>query len=403
MFWGLIMEPHKRYSQTVKRSFHISMAALDICESTDAPVQVMCGFEDRKYLLCTLQKDSIVQCPLDLNFDVGDQVSFVINGGSHVHLSGYINDEFDDQFGAEEEEEEEEIDETAIEQLGNVSASNIVTGKRPKKEKKNSSPNGQPPAKKTKLMKLLDEVNSQDESDDSDVQLSDLIGEEEEDEDETTFVEDDEDGEDDDEEDGEDDDEDIEEEEDDELLEEEEDEEDDDEEAEEEESEEEEIMAKPKMNGVAKKSQASKDKKDSQTKQKSNEQKKKGEKENQKPQEKSQKPERKTIEGGVIIEDLKVGSGQAAKSGKVVQVFYEGRLKNNNKLFDACTKGNGMKFRLGKQEVIKGWDVGVQGMKVGGKRRIICPPNMAYGPKGSPPVIPGNSTLVFEVELKKVH
>lgn len=61
----------------------------------------------------------------------------------------------------------------------------------------------------------------------------------------------------------------------------------------------------------------------------------------------------------------------------VFQVYYEGRLKNNNKMFDSSTKGNGFKFRLGKQEVIKGWDVGLSGMKVGGKRRIICPPNMA--------------------------
>ncbi|KAK4883663.1 hypothetical protein RN001_006982 [Aquatica leii] len=65
-------------------------------------------------------------------------------------------------------------------------------------------------------------------------------------------------------------------------------------------------------------------------------------------------------------------------------------------------KGAGFKFRLGKQEVIKGWDVGVVGMKVGGRRRIICPPAMAYGQKGSPPAIPPNSSLVFEVELKNV-
>ena len=86
----------------------------------------------------------------------------------------------------------------------------------------------------------------------------------------------------------------------------------------------------------------------------------------------------------------------------MVQVYYEGRLKSNNKLFDSTTKGHGFKFRLGKQEVIRGWDVGVSGMKVGGKRRIICPPNMAYGQKGSPPAIPPNSTLVFDIELKNV-
>lgn len=61
----------------------------------------------------------------------------------------------------------------------------------------------------------------------------------------------------------------------------------------------------------------------------------------------------------------------------ILKVYYEGRLRNNNKLFDATNKGPGFKFRLGRGEVIKAWDVGVSGMKVGGKRRIVCPPNTA--------------------------
>lgn len=59
------------------------------------------------------------------------------------------------------------------------------------------------------------------------------------------------------------------------------------------------------------------------------------------------------------------------------QVYYEGRLKQNNKMFDNCVKGPGFKFRLGSKEVISGWDVGIAGMKVGGKRKIVCPPAMA--------------------------
>lgn len=111
----------------------------------------------------------------------------------------------------------------------------------------------------------------------------------------------------------------------------------------------------------------------------------------------------KALPGGVQIVDLKVGNGPEAKPGKKVQVYYEGRLKQNNKVFDSTKGGAGFKFSLGRGEVIKGWDIGVTGMKVGGKRRITCPPNVAYGQKGSPPVIPGNSTLVFDVELKNVH
>ncbi|KAL4717075.1 hypothetical protein ACJJTC_016962 [Scirpophaga incertulas] len=114
------------------------------------------------------------------------------------------------------------------------------------------------------------------------------------------------------------------------------------------------------------------------------------------------KKEKKSLSGGVTVEDLKVGSGPVAKPGKVVTVYYEGKLKQNNKMFDNCSKGPGFKFKLGAKEVISGWDVGISGMKVGGKRKIVCPPAMAYGAKGSPPVIPPNSTLVFDVELKNV-
>lgn len=114
----------------------------------------------------------------------------------------------------------------------------------------------------------------------------------------------------------------------------------------------------------------------------------------------TQKP--KTIQGGVVIEDIKVGGGNEVKSGKKVQVWYEGRLKTNNKVFDSTKQGPGFKFVVGGGQVIKAWDVGIIGMKVGGKRRITCPPAMAYGQRGQPPVIPGNATLVFDVELRNV-
>jgi len=108
------------------------------------------------------------------------------------------------------------------------------------------------------------------------------------------------------------------------------------------------------------------------------------------------------LQGGLEYQDLKIGSGAEAKVGKKIQVYYEGRLKNNNKVFDATKSGPGFKMTLGRGEVIKGWDIGLNGMKVGGKRRLICPPSLAYGQKGNPPVIPANSTLVFDVELKNV-
>lgn len=84
------------------------------------------------------------------------------------------------------------------------------------------------------------------------------------------------------------------------------------------------------------------------------------------------------------------------------QVYYKG-FHLNGKLFDQTMSGRGFEFVLGKGDVIRGWDIGVPGMKVGGKRKISCPPNMAYGQKGSPPEIHPNETLVFEVELRGVR
>ena len=108
------------------------------------------------------------------------------------------------------------------------------------------------------------------------------------------------------------------------------------------------------------------------------------------------------LKGGIEFEDLKVGNGPEAASRKMIGMYYKGKLKNNGKIFDSCLRGKPFTFRLGAGEVIKGWDVGIMGMKVGGKRRLSIPPAMAYGAKGAPPDIPANSHLVFEVECKTV-
>lgn len=77
-------------------------------------------------------------------------------------------------------------------------------------------------------------------------------------------------------------------------------------------------------------------------------------------------------------------------------------MKSNNKVFDSAKSGKGFSFDLGRGDVIRAWDIGVAGMKVGSKRRITCPPAVAYGAKGAPPSIPPNATLVFDVELRNV-
>ncbi|AJV46477.1 AEL_collapsed_G0040230.mRNA.1.CDS.1 [Saccharomyces cerevisiae] len=109
------------------------------------------------------------------------------------------------------------------------------------------------------------------------------------------------------------------------------------------------------------------------------------------------KPKTKLLEGGIIIEDRVTGKGPHAKKGTRVGMRYVGKLKNG-KVFDKNTKGKPFVFKLGQGEVIKGWDIGVAGMAVGGERRIVIPAPYAYG-KQALPGIPANSELTFDVKL----
>lgn len=106
----------------------------------------------------------------------------------------------------------------------------------------------------------------------------------------------------------------------------------------------------------------------------------------------------------LVKEDLAPGAGAEAKDGDKVKVNYTGRLLKTNLVFDTSV-GPGKKpfeFQIGKGGVIKGWDQGVVGMKVGGKRKLIIPSRLGYAEKGSPPKIPGKATLVFEIELLSI-
>jgi FKBP-type peptidyl-prolyl cis-trans isomerase len=102
---------------------------------------------------------------------------------------------------------------------------------------------------------------------------------------------------------------------------------------------------------------------------------------------------------GLQYWDIKVGTGPEATAGKTVSVHYTGWLTNGKKFDSSLDSGRPFNFELGAGRVIKGWDEGVAGMKVGGKRQLRIPSDLAYGPKGVPNVIPPNSILVFDVEL----
>jgi peptidylprolyl isomerase len=106
----------------------------------------------------------------------------------------------------------------------------------------------------------------------------------------------------------------------------------------------------------------------------------------------------------LVVKDIVVGTGATAAKGDEVTVNYVGKLYSNGKIFDASwnRKATFGPFEIGVGAVIKGWDDGVVGMKVGGRRELIIPPALAYGAAGSPPTIPKNATLIFVVDLLKV-
>ncbi|XP_037087972.1 46 kDa FK506-binding nuclear protein-like [Pollicipes pollicipes] len=425
-FWGLILQPGKRYEQIVEKSFHVSMAALDVASvsaNANPNTQVMINVDGQEFILCHLNKNRNPQQTLDLNFQGGDSLALYVDGQTPVpvHLTGFYNeiddDDMEDMTMSDMSDEEEAPDLVPVTKAASLKKSKgksigAMGDVAENGSKRKGSPVKEIVPKKAKVQDAVDDDS--DDDDDEDADEDDEDEDDDEDDDEVEAEEEEEgfsDEEDDDEEDDEDED-------------------DEDDDDDDESDGEPEIPLKRtqpvalkkdklsasveksrKENGSVSVSESPKKKKNtdqnSAEAQKTPVQQKKKEPVTPNQQMKKEpvtpKSAKKTIGGGVMIEDLIVGSGAVAKRGRPVSVYYVGRLKQNNKQFDQTVGGPGFKFRLGAKEVIKGWDVGVEGMKVGGKRRITCPPHMAYGSRGSPPVIPPNSALVFEVTLKNVH
>ena len=109
-----------------------------------------------------------------------------------------------------------------------------------------------------------------------------------------------------------------------------------------------------------------------------------------------------TTDSGLVIEELEVGTGDEARAGREVTVHYTGWLTDGTKFDSSVDRAQPFSFPLGAGHVIKGWDEGVSGMKVGGKRKLTIPAALGYGARGAGGVIPPNATLVFEVELLRV-
>jgi FKBP-type peptidyl-prolyl cis-trans isomerase FkpA len=109
------------------------------------------------------------------------------------------------------------------------------------------------------------------------------------------------------------------------------------------------------------------------------------------------------MSSGLKYQDIKVGDGPIAETGMTATVHYTGWLTDGTKFDSSLDRNQPFSFRLGAGQVIRGWDEGVSGMRVGGKRKLTIPPDMGYGAAGAGGVIPPNATLVFDVELKEVH
>lgn len=104
--------------------------------------------------------------------------------------------------------------------------------------------------------------------------------------------------------------------------------------------------------------------------------------------------------GGVTIEDHSLGAGAEVENGNKLTIAYKSYLQTESDLVVTNFAGDDFEFILGSGASIRGWDIGIAGMKVGGKRRIVCPPNTAFGEKGIPSIVPPNATIVFDIELK---
>ncbi|XP_072167047.1 46 kDa FK506-binding nuclear protein-like isoform X2 [Diadema setosum] len=435
MFWGLTIEPGKHYSQTVEQSFHVSMAALDTREKSGI-TQLLVRHEKAEFLLCTLiygdkHPFPCFQQQLNLNLSEGSEISFYSEGKGTIHLTGYlvtdspvdISQELleqaenllmdEEEEEEEDDEEDEEDDETDSEEESSSSANLSLFQKllnasdeddedsdgeewTPDKAKKSKEKSAKKKKRKSQVEPVADEatfstvkkkrkaaVEAQALSKN---ELAEADGDDDDDEIDGDFIPAAADGDDDDDDDDSNEDGDYG------------DDDDDDDDSEEDEEEDKPKSTKETKSqtkreagsgqdaGVSTNGQKSEEKggqplKNAKGDNKENiqaQKKEKAVKRQPEAQKTTPAPKKVKLQSGTSIEDIKLGEGKVAKPGRKVFVYYKGVFANNHKEFDSKLSGKPFMFILGRGEVIKGWDEGVRGMKVGGKRRLTVPPSQGH-------------------------
>ncbi|KAJ1793196.1 peptidylprolyl isomerase fpr3 [Coemansia sp. RSA 2167] len=347
-FWGLKIVPGKTYSQTVDASFRLSNAALGATVVDELRTSVVLTVDDKSFVLCSLTPGAIEQQTLDIGLTEGEEITFETQGNNEVHLTGnFIADDMDSDYDSDEEESDEmDLSDLSPEELKELIDEGLIDPET-----------------------LLEDM--EDEDYDSDDAEADMRIREITEEDEEEMIED---------------------------L----------------ESEEEPVPVpvpevkikkqakKAELKRKAEEEEAAKTKKPKAKKEEPKKVKEEVKEEPKKTKEEAKKEAKKAksieLQGGVVAEVKKEGAGAGVKKGARVGMYYIGKL-TTGKVFDQNTKGKPFWFRLGAGEVIKGWDIGIVGMKKGGERRLTIPAAMAYGKRGAPPDIPPNATLVFDIRL----
>lgn len=394
---GLVVEPSKLYSQQVPSSFKVTMASLGSNKELEATTSgksqrtsLIFNLDNKEdFTICSLINEKIEQQPLDLVFTEGETIAFRVDGPNAIHLSGYYVDEEEEEDGFINDDEEEVYSDEAEEDSQIEYDSDLED-----EDFDESDSEVEIKSKKNPRIRVLESDEEEEDSDfDSEEYDSEMDSEDDGSDMEDSEAEDSE-----------------------------------------EESEEEVVKSAKKVKFDLSESKKTPEPVKAAVKEapkatvpakdtpKTTTPTKETAKVTPPPAKAapatpaatpvakpaspqtatpaSAGPVKKTLPSGLQIEDLKLGNGPKANQGKKVMIHYKGTLLNGS-VFDSSFGGSPLKFTVGKAQVIKGMDMGIVGMAVGGTRKLTIPGPLAYGNQALPK-IPRNSTLVFEIRLEKI-